>query len=119
MATISYEDILEKDILDLLDLQALPQEEKQKIYGKLYETIENRAILRVDSLLEENDFATWKTILESGNRAEADAFLAERDIDVTRILIEEAALVKAQLVFLTASPEQLGMPDTAPKPAGV
>ena len=105
MAKISYEDILEKDIMELLEIQDIPDENKKEIYQKLYETVENRAILRVDHEISEADFGEWKKMLESGDRDEADAFLKKRDIDIQRILIEETALLKAQLVFLLAKPE--------------
>lgn len=103
MATPSYDDIVQKDILELLELQNIPDDQKQAIYKKLYEIVENRTILRMDHLLSEPDVDAWKKLLEQGDRAAADAFLKEKNIDVQRILIEETAMLKAQLVFMLES----------------
>ncbi len=111
MAPISYDDIVQKDILELLDLEGLPEKEKQAIYQKLYQTVENRAILRIDYLLKsDDDIAAWKSLLEKGDRAAADAFLKTKNIDVQRILIEESAMLKAQLVFLTQGQDAVAQP---------
>lgn len=105
MAKISYDDIIEKDILELLGIQNIPDDQKKAIYEKLYQIVENRAILRIDHLLSGPDVEEWKKILDSGDRAKADEFLKSKDIDVQRILIEEVSILKAQLVFMM-NPEE-------------
>lgn len=100
MSSISYDDILQKDILELLDLQDISEEKKQEIYTKIYETVETRAILRMDALFTDEQVETWKKLLEQGDREATRAFLAEHKIDVQKIMLEEMAIFKAQLVFM-------------------
>lgn len=112
MSSISYDDILQKDILELLDIQNIPDEKKQEIYTKMYETIETRAMLRLDALLSAEEVETWKKLLQDGDREATRAFLAEKKIDVQKIMLEEMAAFKAQLVFLLK-----GNPDQPVAPA--
>lgn len=108
MAIPSYDDILDKDILEILNLQGIPQEKKQELYTKMYETIETRAMLRLDALLSADEVETWKKLLQNGDREATQAFLAEKKIDIQKIMLEEMAIFKAQLVFmLKSNPDEL------------
>ena len=100
MATPSYDDIIQKDILELLDLQDLPDDKKQEFYQKLYRTVENRTILRLDNLLTESEIDEWKKFLEAGDREAANSYLKGKDIDIQHMMLEETAVLKAQLVFM-------------------
>lgn len=100
MAVPSYQDIIEKDIFELLDLQNIPPEQREELATKLYNTIENRVILRLDTIMEAADIESWKKYLEAGDRKGADAYLISKEIDIQKILIEEAAILKAQVVFM-------------------
>lgn len=124
MATPSYQDIIEKDIFELLDLQQIPAAEREELATKLYNTIENRVILRLDTIMEAADVEAWKKYLEAGDRQGADAFLLSKQIDIQKILIEEAAILKAQVVFMLkgeAPATTGGTPGTPPSnpPAAV
>lgn len=100
MSTPTYDEIVEKDILELLDLNDLPDDKKRELYEKLYRTVENRVILRLDNLLEEAELDEWKKTLETRDRAAANAYLKTKDIDLPRMMLEETAILKAQLVFM-------------------
>lgn len=117
MATPSYDDIVQKDILELLEIQNIPDDQKQAIYKKLYEIVENRTILRMDHLLSEPDVDAWKKLLEQGDRAAADTFLKAKNIDVQRILIEETAMLKAQLVFMVNPAAHQAVQSVVPRAA--
>ena len=107
MTVPSTDDILEKNILDLLDLQDIPEEKKQEIYQKLYKTVESRVILRMDSLLNDAEAAEWGKLLEANDRAASDAFLKERHIDVEQLMLQESAIFKAELVYLLTGPNPI------------
>lgn len=100
MAVPALNEILEKNVLELMDLQDIPEEQKQEWYEKIAATIQNRVILRLDEVLGPEDGTQWAALVESGDRTQMDAFLAERNIDLERMTIEEAAIFKTQLVVM-------------------
>lgn len=99
MAVPSYEEIIQKSIFDLLSLQDISQEKKEAFAKTLGKTVENRVILRLDSLLDDTQAEEWKTLLD-GSSENRQVFLEQNRIDIGQLALEEAALLKAELVFL-------------------
>ena len=97
---ISYEDIIEKDILDLLGANNMPEEQKRNLYTKMMDTVMNRAMIRVHDALSEKDREEWKKLLDEGDKPKMDKFLHDHGVDLPKILVEEALILKTELVDL-------------------
>ena len=102
---ISYQDILNKDVLELLGASELPTEQKAVMYQKMLGILQNRVIMRIDDLLDEADTEGWKQAVDTGNMQTMQEFLESKAIDFPQLLVEEAVLLKSELVDL-ASPLQ-------------
>lgn len=97
---ISYEDIIEKDILGLLGANNMPEEQKRNLYTKMMDTVMNRAMIRVHDALSEKDREEWKKLLDEGDKPKMDKFLHDHGVDLPKILVEEALILKTELVDL-------------------
>lgn len=96
----TYEEILNKDILELLGAQDLPLETKQEIYSKIFQTIQNRTIARIFDQLSEKDADKLRQLIDAGEKSEIESFLKNKDIDVAKMLLEEAIIFKSEIASL-------------------
>lgn len=96
---VSYEDILNKDILELMGAKNMPEEEKKNLYTKILETIQNRVIARVADSLTDEDMKKWAEI--KGDKEKATQFLADKGIDLGKLYLQEALIYKTELVNLS------------------
>jgi hypothetical protein len=92
------EDIFDKDILELLGGENLPPEEKQKLYDKMLETIRFRVIASIDEMLSDEDREQWKNLFDTADQNQIDLFLKQRNIDIAKLMAEEALKYKMEMV---------------------
>jgi len=93
-------DLLEKDILELVGAQNLPQEKKEELYKTMADTVQNRTIARVYDSLSETERKELDVLIDEGDHQKIDGYLKGKNIDVTRLLIEEATIYKAEMMEL-------------------
>jgi fructose-1-phosphate kinase PfkB-like protein len=96
----TYEDILNKDILELMGVGNLPEEKKRELYTKMLETIQNRTIARIFDQLSPEDGEKLKQLLDSDNKTEIESFLKSKGVEIAKMMLEEAIIYKAELVGL-------------------
>lgn len=94
------QDILDKDLLELMGAQNMPPEQKQALYKKMAVTVQDRIILRVDDKLDEAGRKEWIQLLDQGDKAKMEEFLKTKNIDIAKILIEEAIIYKTEMMAL-------------------
>lgn len=96
---VDYEDVINKDILELLGYdESLPEEKRDELYTKIVDTIQNRLLLSILDRLSDEDM---KEFLELGDDGEGfRRFFEEKNIDVTQLLMKEALIFKTELVEL-------------------
>lgn len=94
------EEILEKDILDIIGASDMSDSEKQEMYQKMNDTIANRVTARIVDSLNDDDVDTWIKLLDSNNQQEANTFMSDRGVDIAEIIAKEALLYKTQIVDL-------------------
>jgi len=94
----TYDDILNKDILELMDAGDLSEEKKRELYIKMLETIQNRTIARIFDQLSPEDGEKLKQLIDSNNKAEIESFLKSKGIDIAQMMLEEAIIYKSELV---------------------
>ena len=98
---ISYDDIINRDILDLMGAQNMPEEKKKELYTKIIETIENRVVSRISGELSENDLEEWKKLADEGNKEKMQTFLKSKNIDLNQLMIQETLFYKSELATLS------------------
>ncbi len=102
----AIDELLSKDILELMGAQDMPQEQKRNLYTKMMETIQNRVIDRISNGLTPADREQWKALAEGGDQAKMVHFFQTHNIDTNALLLQEAMLYKAELVELVKPLQQ-------------
>ncbi len=97
----NYEELINKDILELMGVTNLPEEKRRELYSKMLDTIQNRVIARVADKLSDQDLEEWKQVTESGDKAKMEEFLKSRNIDIAQLMFQEALLYKTEMAELT------------------
>ncbi len=93
-------EILEKDILELLGLEDLPEDQKRDLLTKMGELIEDRITLRILDFLTEEDRKKMDELLEKGKEKELDEFLKEKVPNLEELVLAEVLSFKEELVSL-------------------
>lgn len=89
-------DIISKDIIELLDLGDLPAE-KQEEYRKLaIETVCGRAFAKLTDMVESAGLLEEFQKVEENDKAIRE-FLSKHDIDLEKVIADEALIYKAQM----------------------
>ena len=84
----------------MLGLKNLPAKKKQEIGDKIEDILVSKVLLRLSAYLSNPEIAEVKRMLEEKDQAGLQQFLAQKGIDLPRLFIEEAVLLKAHLVQL-------------------
>lgn len=100
MIDLDYQNIIEKDLFDILGAKNMPENQKRDILTKALETVQNRVIARISDKLSEAEVDEWKKILETGNQQEAQKYMLSKDVDVPALLAQETIIYKTELAEL-------------------
>lgn len=90
----------------MMDLDYLPQDEKDRFVEMAQETILNRVLLRLADLMGEEDLAKFRTLVEEDKADEVVDFLAAREIDIEQIAAQEALAYKTEMAAMADSLDQ-------------
>lgn len=100
LSDVSYDDILNKDILELLGVKDMEEAKKNELYKKMLDTIQNNAFLRILDSLSQEDSDKFQELIDGDNPESIKDFLKEHDIDLQKIMMEEALIYKSDMVNL-------------------
>lgn len=100
------DEIIDKDILELMGAKNMPEEQKQNIYKSMIETIETRVIAKIDGELSDEDAKELKTIVDGGSKEKFDQYMAEKNINVDQIYAQESIIYKMEMVQLMQDKEE-------------
>ncbi|TSC93562.1 MAG: Uncharacterized protein CEN91_208 [Candidatus Berkelbacteria bacterium Licking1014_85] len=100
-ATDEVQDILNKDILELMGAKNMPEDKKAELYQKMLETIQNRVIARIADELSDADLDTFKTLADAGDKQKLEEFLTSKNIDIAKLMLQEALIYKTEMVTLS------------------
>ena len=95
----SLQDIVNKDIFTLLELEHLPQEKKDELFQEAYETIMNQVMLRIADLLEDN-LEEFKTVLDQQDAEKALQYLMDKGVNLEQLVAEESLAYKLQMASI-------------------
>ena len=93
-------EIFDRDILEILNGQDLPQEKKEELYLKMADTVQDQVLMRIDDLVGDQLREQWISAIDSGDQNKANEFLKSHNIDPAKLIIEEAMVYKLELATL-------------------
>ena len=96
----SLSQIIDQDIFTILGLDHLPQEEKDALFAKAYDTVLHRALLRVADQLDDAQMEQLTALLGSDDEEAVDAFFERHGIDIDQIMISETLEYKTEMATL-------------------
>jgi len=102
----STEDILNKDILELMGAKNMPEEKKQELYQKMMETVQNRVIGKVADMLEGENLEKFKELAQAQKKLELEEFLKSQGINLSKVMLQEALFYKTEMAELSKTIQQ-------------
>jgi hypothetical protein len=91
---------LDQDILEIIGGKDLQQEKKDELYERMAKTVQNRSIVRVYDLLNEDERNQLDELLEANDNNRLNEFFKSHNIDLAKILLEEAIVYKTEMIEL-------------------
>jgi len=93
-------DILDKDVFELIGGQDLPEEKKKELYLKIAQTIHNRTIGRIYNQISDSEGQELDKLLETDDTAKVQEYLRNKGIDLPSFLTQEALAYKVEIYEL-------------------
>jgi|GEM_PF-2308739 len=97
---ISYDDFIQKDILDLMGAQDMPSEQKAELYESMVATIQDRVILRLLEMMSDDDYAELENSVDVKDATKFGEIIQRNNIDLPQVFAEEALTYKIEMVNL-------------------
>lgn len=98
---VSAEDIIEKDILELIGADKLSVEQKAELYEQMNRTVNYRLLENIENQLEtEEEKNEWKKLLNDGSKDDVAKFLEKHRIDLEKAVADEAIKYKVEVVSI-------------------
>ncbi|MCL5407291.1 MAG: DUF5663 domain-containing protein [Patescibacteria group bacterium] len=94
------QNILDQDLLELMGAKDMPEEKKQELYQKMAETVQDRVIARIDDQLSETQREEWLKVIDENDKNKMETFLKSKNIDIAKMLVEEAIIYKTEMMSL-------------------
>ncbi|MEX0805448.1 MAG: DUF5663 domain-containing protein [Candidatus Binatia bacterium] len=96
----TVDDILKKDLFELLGVEKASDEEKEALVATMTKTVDARVALRVASMLSEEDTNAFQQLADSGDAQKIVDFLVEKGVDLPQIVSEEATRYRIEVAQL-------------------
>lgn len=96
----SLQQVIDQDIFTVMGLEHLPQDKKDELFAKAYDTIMHRVLLRVADQLEEAEIDQLKNLILAQDQAAIDAFFESHQIDINQIVMSESVAYKTEMAAL-------------------
>jgi len=93
---VTFGDILEKDVLDLMGFSNLTEEKKAALHKKVQDTIEVRVAEQIFERLNDKEKEEYDQLLVAQKNDEAYQYLKDRGIIVEEIITTEAIILKLE-----------------------
>jgi hypothetical protein len=97
---INPADFIDKDILELLNLQNAPEEKKAEIIKDMLATIQNRVLARLLDNLDEAEINALEVLIDNQQEKDVEDFLLKKDFDVKKVAAEESLNYKVEIINL-------------------
>ncbi len=90
--------LVEENLFDLLSINDLRADDKEEIFERILDTVRHRVFARIDNSLTPEKKECFFRLLDTANDEEIRAFLKSEAIDVADLVLQEALLVKADII---------------------
>jgi len=97
MAVPTVGEIIAKDIFELLKIEKISDEQKQQLFQTMINTVQARVAARIAALLNEAEAKKFKDLAEAGKTDELKDFLEKQNLDLQKIVGEEAIRYKVEI----------------------
>ena len=97
----TLEEIIKKDLMELMGLQNLSDQEKVDLYNKALETIQNRVLIRIVAKLGEDNKEQFFQLIDKEDEKAIDDYLQSKNIDYRALFSEEVLLYKLEMAKKT------------------
>jgi len=94
---LTYEDIIQKDVLELMGFTNLTKEKSDELHQKIEVAIQNRVAARIFDALPEEERKEYERLTDESKNKEANDFLLSKGIDVNKWLTQETIVIKLEL----------------------
>ncbi|MEI7792569.1 MAG: hypothetical protein WCI57_03755 [Candidatus Berkelbacteria bacterium] len=95
---ITFDDFVDKSIIDLLGLEKMAPDEQDRLIKTMMDTIQSRVEGRIINTLSDDEFAKVKESINNKNEEEFFEIIKKSNIDIEALYAEEALLYKIELV---------------------
>ncbi len=95
---ITFDEFVDKSIIDLLGLEKMAPAEQDKLIKTMMDTIQSRVEGRIINTLSDDEFAKVKASINNKDEEEFFEVIKKSDIDIEALYAEEALLYKIELV---------------------
>lgn len=96
--TNSPDELLNKDIFELLGLKDVSDKERSAIIADMSETIQNRILARILDSLSAEKVTQFQQLLDGAEQKAIDDFLITEKLDIQKIATETTIMYKVQLL---------------------
>jgi len=93
----------DQSIIDILGIQALPDERKAELVDKTTELVQKRLLVKIFDVLPEGKRDEFEQALDSEDPAKINDFLAENVPNLQDLVKEEVNSIKQQFTELASS----------------
>jgi len=95
---ITFDDFVDKSIIDLLGLKKMAPAEQDKLIKTMMDTIQSRVEGRIINTLADDEFTKMKAALNNKDEEMFFEIIKRSNIDIEALYAEEALLYKIELV---------------------
>jgi murein L,D-transpeptidase YafK len=99
--TVSEEELKKNNIFNQLDLENLPEEERNNLMNLMVDTVINRVTIRTMDILDEDSKKKMDELLKQGDDKKIIAFLEKNVPDYEKMYIEESEKLREELKKVT------------------
>jgi hypothetical protein len=94
----NVQDLMEKDIFELLHIPDLPDDKKTEMLNIINETIQARVVARIAEAVSEEEAQQFSALAEKDDQEAMKKFLTDRQISLEQLALEEALNYRIELV---------------------
>lgn len=97
---VSYDDLINKDILELMGEKGMSDEEKTQVYKEMMETIQLRVLKRLNAILSDQEIEKLTEYMDANDKEAFDKYLESKNIDTGKFYAEETLKYKAEMIAM-------------------
>ncbi len=93
----NVQELLEKDIFELLHLEGASDEQKEALINKMNESVQARIVVRMASQVSEEEAQQFAHLAENNDQEGMKQFISEHGLDLAQMAAEEALKFRIEL----------------------